>query len=73
MGWQDKMTAAASKLGAAASKNQDKIERGIDKVAKVADDKTGSRYSEQIRKGGEGLRSGLSKLTESGGKDDKPR
>jgi hypothetical protein len=73
MGWQDMMIAAVGKLGATASKNHDKIERGIDKGAKLADDKTGSRYSEQIRKGGEGLRSGLSKLTESGGTDDRPR
>jgi hypothetical protein len=73
MGWQDKVTAAVSKLAAEASKNQDSIERGIDKAAKLADDKTGSKYSEQIRKGGEGLRSGLSKLTESPGGDSRPR
>jgi hypothetical protein len=69
MGWQDKVTAAVSKLAAEASKNQD----SIDKAAKLADDKTGSKYSEQIRKGGEGLRSGLSKLTESAGGDSRPR
>jgi hypothetical protein len=73
MGWQDNMTAAVSKLAAEASKNQDSIERGIDKAARLADEKTGSRYSDQIRKGGDGLRSGLSKLTESAGGDGKPR
>jgi hypothetical protein len=73
MGWHDKVTAAAGTLSAAASKNQDSIERGIDKAAKLADEKTGSRYSDQIRKGGEGLRSGLRRLTESAGGDSKPR
>jgi hypothetical protein len=73
MGWQDKVTAAVRKLSVEASKNQGSIERGIDKAARLADEKTGSRYSEQIRKGGEGLRSGLRKLTESAGGDSTPR
>jgi hypothetical protein len=73
MGWQEKITSAAGKLAGEASKNQDSIERGIDKVAKIADEKTGARYSEHIRKGGEELRSGLSRLTGPGGGEDKPR
>jgi hypothetical protein len=67
MGWQEKLAAALSSAAAAASKNEDAIQRGIDKAAKVADEKTGSKYSEQIRKGSDGLRSSVKKLGESGG------
>jgi hypothetical protein len=73
MGWQEKITAAAGRLAAEASKNQDSIERGIDKAVRLADEKTGSRYSEQIRKGGEGLRFGLSRLIGPAGGDNRPR
>ena len=73
MKWQSKMTAAVSKVAAGASKNQDSIGRGIDKAARLADEKTGARYSRQIRKGGEGLRLGLNKLADSAGGDRKAR
>lgn len=73
MGWQDKLAAAADRMAAVVRENQDTIERSVDTAAKAADEKTGSRYSEQIRKAGEGLRSGLGRLTEPGGPDGRPR
>lgn len=70
MGWQERIASAAGRLAGEASKNQDSIERGIDKIA---DEKTGARYSGRIRKSGEGLPSGLSRRTGPSGGESKPR
>jgi hypothetical protein len=72
MAWQDSMSAALGKLSAAARENHESIERGIDKMTRVADEKTGSQYSDHIRKGADGLRAGLKKVTEAGGPDNRP-
>ena len=73
MGWQERIASAAGKLAGEASKNQDSIERGIDKIDKIADEKTGARYSGRIRKSGEGLPSGLSRRTGPSGGESRPR
>ncbi len=72
MGWSSKLSAAVSTLGATASKNQDAINRGIDKAGKAANDRTGAKYDAHISKGAAHLRTGLAKLSESG-RNDPPR
>jgi hypothetical protein len=53
MGFMDKFKGMFGKGMEAAAGHEDKIEEGIDKVADVADDKTGGKYSGQIDSGAE--------------------
>jgi hypothetical protein len=53
MGFMDKFKGMFGKGMEAAADHADKVEDGIDKVADVADDKTGGKYSDQIDSGAE--------------------
>ena len=48
MGFLDKLKGKAGKAKTAAAGHTDQIEDGIDKGAKLVDDKTGGKYTEKI-------------------------
>lgn len=50
MGFLDKLRGKAEDL---AEEHGDKIQDGIDKVADIADEKTGGKYSDKIESGAE--------------------
>jgi hypothetical protein len=49
-----------------AAENQETVTQGIDKVADVADDKTGGQYTEQIDQGAEAAKDYVEGLDEEG-------
>jgi hypothetical protein len=53
MGFMDSLKGMFSKGTEMAAEHEDKIQDGIDKVADMADDKTGGKYSDQIDSGAE--------------------
>lgn len=57
----DKARQGTQRLGS----HRDIVDRGIDKVGALADNKTSGRYGRQIRRGKEQLRTGLDKLADS--------
>ncbi len=59
----NRLSSAARHITGAMRTHQDKIERGIDKAGDVANQKTGSKHDQHIRKGTGHLRAGLSKIT----------
>jgi hypothetical protein len=59
MGFMDKAKALLNQHG-------DKVDDGIDKVADVADDKTGGKYSEHIDTGAEKAKDVVDDLTDEG-------
>lgn len=50
-------------------KHGDKIQHGLDKAARTADEKTHGKYSEKIQKGVSKAKEGLDKLDDKGGPD----
>jgi hypothetical protein len=61
MGFLDKFKDKAEDL---AEEHGDKITEGIDKVADIADDKTGGKYSDQIDTGAEKAKDFVADLAE---------
>ena len=62
MGFLDKIKKTAKD---AAEDHGDKIEGAIDKVADIADDKTGGKYSDQIEGGAEKAKGAVEDLGDS--------
>ncbi|NYV78432.1 antitoxin, partial [Streptomyces sp. UH6] len=48
---KNKLGPAKEKVNDLASRNQDKIQQGIDKAARMADERTKGKYSEKIERG----------------------
>ncbi|MEU3742871.1 antitoxin [Streptomyces sp. NPDC032198] len=48
---KDKLAPAKDKVAGLAQQHGDKIDQGLDKAAKVVDDKTKGKYSDKIRTG----------------------
>lgn len=63
MGYIGRFTRVARQATRLARTHQDSIERGIDKAGSFANEKTGAKHDQHIRKGSEHLRTGLSKIT----------
>jgi hypothetical protein len=49
--WRDALDQAKNKLGDAVDKHGDQIGEGLDKVAKLADEKTKGKYTDKIDTG----------------------
>lgn len=63
MALKHRLSGAARQAKAAMSTHQSSIERGIDKAGDLANQKTGAKHDERIRKGTHHLRTGLAKIT----------
>ncbi|MGK5547131.1 antitoxin [Streptomyces sp. URMC 127] len=64
-----KLAPAKEKIGDLAQQHGDKIEQGLEKAAKVVDEKTKGKYSSQIRTGTGKAKDAIERLAEhEGGK-----
>lgn len=63
MGFAHKLSGAMRQAKNALTTHQSSIERGIDKAADLANNKTGAKHDQHIRKGTDHLRTGLGKIT----------
>lgn len=63
MAFKNRLLSVARQAKTAMSTHQDSIERGIDKAGDLANQKTGAKHDQRIRKGTDHLRSGLGKIT----------
>lgn len=66
---KDKLGMARSKATEYTRQHGDKVESGIDKAAKTADQKTGGKYSDKIGSGSEKAKETARKMGEQGGQD----
>lgn len=64
---KDKLGMAKGKAGGLARQHGDKVESGIDKAARMADSKTGGKYSDKISSGADKAKNAAQNL---GGKGD---
>lgn len=64
MSIKDKLAEAARQAAQRLGTHRDTVDRGIEKVGALADNKTGGKYGRQIRRGKDQLRAGLDKLGE---------
>ncbi|MBO1335815.1 antitoxin [Streptomyces sp. VRA16 Mangrove soil] len=71
MGFLDSIRAKLNKdkVSDLAREHGDKIDQGLDKAAKMADDKTKGKYSDKIQQGADKAKDTLGKLSGSNGKD----
>ncbi|MGW1074486.1 antitoxin [Streptomyces sp. NPDC002537] len=63
-----KLAPAKDKIGALAQQHGDKIEQGLEKAAKVVDEKTKGKYSSQIETGTGKAKEAIDRLAEKDGK-----
>lgn len=63
MAFKNRLFSVARQAKAAMSTHQGSIERGIDKAGDLANQKTGAKHDQRIRKGTDHLRTGLGKIT----------
>ena len=63
MSLKDRLFGVARQAKTAMSTHQGSIERGIDKAGDLANNKTGAKHDQRIRKGTQHLRTGLGKIT----------
>ncbi len=63
MAFKNRLSGVARQAKTALSTHQDSIERGIDKAGELANQKTGAKHGQRIRKGSRHLRTGLGKIT----------
>lgn len=59
----NRLSGVARQAKTAMTTHQAKIERGIDKAGDLANNKTGAKHDQRIRKGTQHLRTGLGKIT----------
>ncbi|MGW2600337.1 antitoxin [Streptomyces klenkii] len=59
-----KLAPAKDKIGGLAQQHGDKIEQGLEKAAKVVDEKTKGKYSSQIRTGTGKAKDAIERLAE---------
>lgn len=62
MSIKERFAEAARQATQRLSTHRDTVDRGIDKVGTLADNKTGGKYGQQIRRGKDQLRTGLDKI-----------
>jgi len=75
MAFKNRLLNVARQAKATMSTHQDSIERGIDKAGDLANQKTGAKHDQRIRKGTDHLRTGLGKITgnpTNGSNNDRP-
>lgn len=63
MNFKNRLSGLARQAKGAMRTHQSSIERGIDKAADLANQKTGAKHDQRIRKGTQHLRTGLGKVT----------
>jgi len=63
MGLRSRLSGVARQAKTAMTTHQGSIERGIDKAGDLANNKTGAKHDQRIRKGTQPLRTGLGKIT----------
>ncbi|MCQ4210305.1 MULTISPECIES: antitoxin [Streptomyces] len=64
-----KLNPAKEKVSGLAQQHGDKIDQGLEKAAKVVDDKTKGKYSDKIQQGTDKAKGALDKLSGPGDKD----
>ncbi|MCD9145594.1 antitoxin [Streptomyces albireticuli] len=64
-----KLGPVKDKVGDLAQQHGDKIEQGLEKAAKVVDEKTKGKYSSQIQTGTGKAKDAIDRLAEKDGKD----
>ncbi|MEH6378915.1 antitoxin [Streptomyces sp. KLMMK] len=62
-----KLAPAKDKIGDLAQQHGDKIEQGLEKAAKVVDEKTKGKYSSQIHTGADKAKHAIDRLAEKEG------
>ncbi|WP_105973465.1 antitoxin [Streptomyces geranii] len=67
-----KLTPAKDKVSDLAQQHGDKIERGLDKAAKVVDEKTRGKYSDKIHTGTGKAKGAVDRLAHKDGDGDTP-
>ncbi len=63
MGLRNRLSGVARQAKTAMTTHQGSIERGIDKAGDLANNKTGAKHDQRIRKGTQHFRTGLGKIT----------
>ncbi|MET8576194.1 antitoxin [Streptomyces sp. NPDC005012] len=64
---KNKLGPAKDKVSDLASRNQDKIQQGIDKAARMADERTKGKYSDRIERGTGKAKDAAARLAEERG------